>query len=430
MWMFRILFISWIFSLVSFSAVAKTIEIKSENFIFIGDVREADGRSLILELEQYRQAILQIVGVKNAKAEAVPVLIYAVRNTKELKLLTGRTDIGGVYKSTIDGPVFILNAQSGFKRGKRARYIALHEYTHHLLAAYTTGRFPLWFNEGLADYYATFEVTKDGNLVLGEAYKPYGSALSQRTWIPTNVIINSVNSYPSDNVSKRSNRASVSNFFYAQSWLAVHYFKTNKQEGAKLVKYLQLLNSGKSSIPAFTQAFGQTPEQYHSVFQRYFRANKFITITIKPNTDVRKHDFVLRHIEKGEAVFHQAEAMRFFSSESVSTAKIEAQYSMAARYLGETPWILAARADLASWENDYVKATNFLRRALDLAPNDTAVLRTAGMVLAYKNQKPETSNLAELNQAEGYLNRVLEVNPNDKGAEHYLDIVMFTLSMR
>lgn len=131
---FRVLFVGLVLSLISLAfsvpVSAKTIEIKSENFVFIGNVRETDGKALIRELEQYRQAVLQILGLKDIKPEIVPiriysVRIYSVRNSKELKLLTGRTDIAGVYKSTIDGPVFILSSQGGFRRGKRARYIAL-----------------------------------------------------------------------------------------------------------------------------------------------------------------------------------------------------------------------------------------------------------------------------------------------------------------
>ena len=215
-WGIRVLFVGLVLCLLPIAAFAKTIEIKSENFIFVGDVREKDGRALILELEQYRQAILQIIGIKDIKSETIPVRIYAARNSKQLKLLTGRTDIGGVYKSTIDGPVFILNAKSGFTRGKRARYIALHEYTHHLLAAYTKDRYPLWFNEGLADYYATFEVTKDGNLVIGRPYNPYGYPLSQQTWIPTNIIVNSVNNYPYKSTGRSARGMSTADFFYAQ----------------------------------------------------------------------------------------------------------------------------------------------------------------------------------------------------------------------
>ncbi|MCF6219703.1 MAG: hypothetical protein L3J65_01190 [Robiginitomaculum sp.] len=431
---FRALLVGLVFSLTGFcfsvTAVAKTIEIKSENFVFVGNVREKDGKALILELEQYRQAILQIVGIKDIKPEIVPVRIYAVKSSKELKLLTGRTDIAGVYKSTIDGPVFILNAKSGFKRGKRARYIALHEFTHHLLATYTRDRYPLWFNEGLADYYATFEVTKDGNLVIGRPYNPYGYPLSQQVWIPTNVIVNSVNNYPFQSTGRRARGMSTPDFFYAQSWLAVHYIKTNKQESAKMINYIGLLNGGKRSVPAFTQAFGQTPEQYHDVLRRYFRANKFSTITVKPNIDVREHDFTVRGVEKDEALFHLAEAMRFFSSQNVKTAKIEAQYDKAAKLLGETPLILAARADLASWENDYVRATDYLNKALAVAPDNAAVLKTAGIVLAYKNQEPESSDLAELKLAQKYLKHVLARNPNDKGAKHYLGKVEFTLSIR
>ncbi len=401
-------------------SAAKPLEIKSENFVFIGDLRETDAKALILELEQYRQAVLQLFGMENAKPEVVPVRIYSVRGDKELKLLTGRTDIAGVYKSTIDGPVFILNAKSGFRRGKQARHVALHEYTHHLLSAYTSEVFPLWFNEGLADYYATFEVKKDGNLVIGRPYNPYGYPLSQQTWMPTEVMVNSVSRYPYKSTGKSSRGLTPTNYFYAQSWLAAHYIKSTKGEAAKMVKYVNLINSGKRSLPAFEQAFGRTPEQFHQILRKYYRANRFSTVTVKPNIDVREHDFKARVMDKSEALFHRAEAMRFFSAANIKTAKIEAQYDKAAKLMGETAPILAARADLASWEDDYDKAGSYINQALALAPDNVAVLRTAGMVLTYKNEDPDKANLAELKKARDYLKQALRLNPKDIGAEHYL----------
>lgn len=414
-------------------AVAKSIEIKSENFVFVGNMRETDGKALILDLERYRQALLQIFGMKTVPPEIVPVRIYAVRGDKELKLLTGRTDIGGIYSSTVDGPMFILTAKNGFKKGNQARHIALHEYSHHLLSAYTKDYFPLWFNEGMANYYSTFEVNKDGNLVIGRPYNPYGYPLSQKKWMPTKMVVNAISNYPYQSTGRNSRGLTAASYFYAQTWLAVHYIKSHKEELPKMVKYVNLINSGKRAGPAFEQAFERTPEQFHQILKAYYKANKFSTVTVKPVTDVREHYFKVRVLGKGEALFLRAEAMRFFSAENVKTAQVVRQYDNAAKLLGETAEILAARADLASWESDYEKAELYMNQALALSPEDGTILKTAGMILAFKNEVPKDANMDELMQAKEYLIAALKKNPNDPGAKHYLEKVkniLFSIKMQ
>jgi len=400
-------------------ALAKTYEIKSENFVLVGSVRATDGKALLLELEQYRQAVLQLLGVTNSMLEIVPVRIYTASGDKGLKLLTGRTDIGGVYTTTIEGPIFILNSKSGFRRGKQARHIALHEYTHHLLATYSDQVYPRWYNEGLANYFSTFEVNKNGDIIIGRPYQPYGYALSQKTWMPTDVVVNSILSYPFKSTGKSTRGLSASNYFYAQSWLAVHYIMSTKTESPKLGAYIKNLNAKRGTGDAFEQAFGRTPEQFDVILKTYFKANKYSTRTIRPKVKIKDHTFHVRELSKAEAEFHKAEAMRFFSSHNVKTEQVVKQYDKAAGMLGETPAILAARADLATWGNEYEKAQGYINKALIHAPEDASILRTAGMALLYKNDAADSPNRDELDKARDLFKRAMIKNPNDIAAHYY-----------
>jgi len=404
----------------SVTAFAKSVEIKSENFVLVGSVREADGKALLLELEQYRQAILQMLGVQDPLPEIITVRIYTVSGDKELKLLTGRTDIGGVYQSTLEGPVFILNSQKGFRRGKQARHIALHEFTHHILAAYTHQIYPRWYNEGLANYFATFEVTKEGYIIIGRPNNPYAYTLSSKRWMSTNVLVNSVLSYPFRSTGKATRGLSTVDFFYAQSWLAVHYIQSVKGESAKLAEYVKIINEKRGVPNAFEQAFGRSPEEFEQQLKTYYKRNKYRTLTIKLKTPIRDHTFSVRQLNKGEAEFHKAEAMRFFSSDFVKTDQVRKQYDKAAKVLGETPEILSARADLATWDSDYKQAKTFIDKALDAEPENPNILRLAGMVLFYKNQT-EDSNISdtELEVARSFLKQALMQNPDDVAAHYY-----------
>ncbi len=405
--------------IVSSSAFAKTYEIKSENFVLVGSVRATDGKALLLELEQYRQAVLQLLGVTNPMPETVPVRIYTVRGAKGFELLTGRTDIRGLYTTRIEGPTFILNSKNGFRRGKGVRHIALHEYTHHLLATYSDQIYPRWYHEGLANYFSTFEVNKNGDLIIGQPYQPYAHALSQKTWMPTDVVVNSILSYPFKLNGKSTRGLSASSYFYAQSWLAVHYIMSTKTESPKLDAYIKNLNTKRGSGDAFEQAFGRTPAQFDTILKAYFKANKYATLTIRPKVKIKDHAVHVKELSKGEAEFHKAEAMRVFLRRNGKAEQVVKQYDKAAEMLGETPAILAARADLATWENAYEKAQGYINKAMVHGSGDASILRAAGTVLLSKNDTTDSPDKDELDKARRLFKRAMIKNPNDIAAHYY-----------
>jgi len=121
---------------------AKAIEIRSENFIISGDMRQKDGENLLRDLEVFRKNIFKMLGV-NGAPEIVPVKVYVAKNEKAMKYVTGTAGFGGVYTTTHNGPSFVLNGKHGFKKGGGARHIALHEYTHHIVGAYTMILMPI-----------------------------------------------------------------------------------------------------------------------------------------------------------------------------------------------------------------------------------------------------------------------------------------------
>lgn len=400
-------------------AFAKTVEAKSENFIFIGDVREKDARELLTELEQYRSAILQLLGV-NPESEQIPVRIYAAKNSKQLTKLTGLSGIGGVYRTTLDGPVFILSSEKGFRRGNRARHIALHEYTHHLLAAYQDNFYPRWYNEGLANYFATFEVNKNGGLVIGRPYNPYAYALSQRTWMPTSVVVNAIREYPFKSYSSSENVIGDSDYFYAQSWLAVHFFQSNKAESDKANKYIELLNSENRPKDLFNVAFGRSAEEFHKTMKAYYKKNKFNVMTIQPSFDIGSNPIKIRILDKTEAIFHRAEAMRFFEGQNVKPANITTEYVKFETKNGETARSIAAKAHLASREKEYEKAMSLMNNALALDNGNGDINRLAGIILIDKNKDADVPSTPEIKQARAHLKKALIANADDINAHfHY-----------
>ena len=408
-----------LFAIASRASFAKPIQIETENFILIGDLRESDGKNLLTELEQYRNVILQIMGDKNPMPELIKLRVYTVRGDRDLKLLTGRTDIGGIYNSTIEGPVFILNSKNGFKRGKQARHIALHEFTHHLLASYSRNVYPRWYNEGIANYYSTFQINKKGQIVIGRPYNPYAYALSQSNWMPMEVVTNSITNYPFKPGRKSGNGPTAANYFYAQSWLAVHYLQSTKGEFAKLRKYIKLLNKNGAKDKPFETAFGYSPKEFEKKLKAYYKKNRFSVITITLKDKAKQVGLTVKPLSKDEFEFHKAEAMRFIATKQVSTDQIMEQYQKAEKKLGETADILAAKADLYIRNKDFEKAQTAIKQALEKDPNSAHIQRMAGLVLMKKNEYSDVKNEAELKQAQKYFKQALLQNNNDAPAHFY-----------
>src|ERR1043165_716585 len=128
--------------------------------------------------------------------------------------------------------------------------VIFHEFTH-LLVNNTFSDAPVWFNEGLAEYYSTFSITDDQKVVLG---KPIGShvfLLRQNKILPLKTL------FAVDQRSPYYNERDKQSIFYAQSWALMHYLIVGKEGRAeKLGKFLQLMGPNMPVEQAFQQAFG------------------------------------------------------------------------------------------------------------------------------------------------------------------------------
>jgi tetratricopeptide (TPR) repeat protein len=403
----------------AFSA-AKTLEIQTENFTFIGDVSAADGKRLLTDLEQYREAIFQILGVAPAP-EYMRVRIYAVNSEKELEAITGRTGVAGVYTTTLSGPIFVLMAKGGFRRGNnQARQIALHEYTHHLLSAYSNNVYPRWYGEGLANYYSTFQIDKKGRIIVGRPYNFFGPALRSKNWMLMDVLINAVRDYPFKNYGgARRGTISDSELFYAQSWLAVHYLKSHPQLGPQLEKYIALINNKEQSSDSFGRAFGMTPTQFEAVLRKYIKTNKFSVLTITPKQKFSDTNIRVRILSKNMSVFHKAQAMRYFHTRKPNAKLAYAQFLKAETLLGSTAEIWAARADLAIREQKYDTAQTYIDKALALDDTSSEINRIAGAILVLANRQQNSVNFAALQKSRTYLKKALIADPDNVTAHYY-----------
>lgn len=407
------------------AAQAKPIEAKSENFILYGNVSKGNATSLLTDLEDYRAAIGLKLGISNLSREVIPVRIFTAMGPNEIEEITGAQGSAGVYLTKVDGPVFVLNSQGGFTRGKRARQVALHEYTHHLMASYSSDSYPRWFDEGIAEYLSTFKIDSKGRMSLGILDQNKARILEYVSWLPFETVFNSIRRYPFPNDDSRNTQL-VKSVFYAQSWLAVHYIQSNPEYSPKFVRYIDLLNQADTPVDAFEQAFDMTVAEFESVLKAYHESNRFKMFRI--SSDARTNPKIdIRTLTKSELALRHAEATRHFRPGKTGYAEAEKLYQKAEQDPALSIDIIISKALYLSDLKDIDEALALILPAAEANPENSEVQRVAGMALLIKNDTGDVPNAEEIAKARAYLKAAMILDSENIPA-HYFYAQTFLVS--
>lgn len=402
--------------LMSGFARAKPIEIKSENFVFYGDASEKRAKELIEGLEKYRAILFTIYNVETGP-EFIPVKIVGFKTQRELERVTGRDNIGGIYTTTLEGPLFLMATDDGLRQGKPGWNTAFHEYTHHIMAGFTRTAYPTWYNEGLAEYLSTFKIKDDGKFEIGLPREGRAWTLANLKWIPMEKLIGAVRGYPFRSTGGRANQNAQA-LFYAQSWLVVHYIQSHPEYSKKAADYFKRIDKFIPDENAFETAFGMSPEEFESIIRKYYKANKYPYKKVQLDKTVTISDVHVREISKAVIKAQQGDALRMLSGSEKGRATSRSYLEDAHEKLGVTESIIVSRALLALQESDYEAATDLAKQAVKLYPDSRHANRVLGIVslLAYKNLGAEHGSVET---ARIHLMKAMRAYPDDVTAHYY-----------
>ena len=145
------------------------LSLRSRNFFLVGNASDREMRRVALRLEQFRHALSQLTTWTNFDS-GVPTTVIVFRDDFSFlpykPLYNNRpADISGLFQSGLDMNYIALSASNGAHKN-HAYMVIFHEYVH-LLIRNNVPNAPVWLNEGLAEYYSTFEVSDGGRITLG-----------------------------------------------------------------------------------------------------------------------------------------------------------------------------------------------------------------------------------------------------------------------
>jgi tetratricopeptide (TPR) repeat protein len=245
-------------------------KVQSKNFLLVGNAREKEIRKVAARLEQFREAFLRLLPVEHFDS-SVPLTVIVFKDDESYRpfepFFSGQpAGVAGFFQSSPDVDYITLSVDS--KHVRRPDALAFHEYVH-LLVRNSYGHAPLWFNEGLAEYYSTFDIS-DGNkkVTLGNPVRTRVQTLRGRELLPLETLLRVDDSSP---YYKEHDKRDI---FYAESWALVHYLLSG-QRRTQLSAYLELLARGTTVDDAFRQAFRTDFITLENEFRAFVNLSKY-----------------------------------------------------------------------------------------------------------------------------------------------------------
>ena len=356
---------------------AEWVRVASPGIELLTDAAEKTGRQVLGRFEQIHRLFHQA----NIADSALPLRVFLFASEEEFQRYRDDTAVDGFYRSGIERDYIVMHA------GASSRRVAAHEYVHVVL---NQSRVPLpkWFDEGMAEFYSTFEVER-GRLSVGKPIEAHVALLSAEKWL---------------SAAQLSHR-DTTKLFYAQSWALVHMLNLGTAWRDGLPQFILLLEQGSPPEEAFVKAFGRTMGQAIADLPAYLRG--LLPATIAADID-RAAEIRIERIPTPLAALARADLALATGRRGLARTLLE----QAARVKPDSPEVAAGMATLALAEDRRDDARRHLEHAIALGSRDGATYFEYAMI--------ERDSGATLGRVDQLLEKTIAVNPNLADAQFLL----------
>lgn len=395
--------IAFIFSLSVKGQEETWTKVQTKNFTLIGNGDEIQIRQIGASLEQFREAFARLFTDINFTT-TVPTVILVFKDRASFE------------------PFNLKNGAGYFQTGKNQNYITLtlettgeqnaqgviyHEYVHSLVFN-TFGRgVPVWFNEGLAEYYSTLKVKDEQSIIVGDLIRSHTEQIKNQGLLSLNTLFSV--GYDSPYYNENDKR----NIFYAESWLLLHYLIQNEngKRLSALRKFLKLLNEGTETEKAFTQSFQMSYAEMAQGLLQYVLKKK----AIQPKVVSFENKFNLVTDVKSEAI-EEAEAFVYLGDllELLNRSGSEDYLKRAAELAPKSPNAQAALGIQKAKGGNYAEAKIYLQRAIEAGTKEYLAHYYYAEAISAEKSKTDFANgfaTEELNTMRNALKRAIELEP-------------------
>ncbi len=242
--------------------------VRSKNFFLVGNASEKEIHQVATRLEQFRDVFSRLF-TKAQFNSPVPTTVIVFKSDSSYRPFKPNPNVAGYFQTGED--VNYIMPLTTETRADDPFSTIFHEYVHLLVNNTLGATIPLWFNEGLAEYYSTFRMTDDRKVMLGKVISNHVFLLREQKLLPLRTL------FTVDQRSPYYNEGRKMSVFYVESWALLHYLiqGNNGQRREQLGTFLNLLGAGKPAEDAFKQAFQTDYEAVEKELKEYVRRNTY-----------------------------------------------------------------------------------------------------------------------------------------------------------
>jgi len=367
-------------------------------------------RNVASGLVRLRDVLSVVTKLKVRSPLPTRVYIFGDRRsfTPYCEAAMGRSErLSGVFFSHRDGNHVLID---GSEQG--VDHVVYHELTHYFLRNTVPADVPLWFNEGIAEFYSTFASHNDAVDV--------GLPVQEHiAWLRTQPLIPLKELFAIDHDSKEYHEGNRQGVFYAESWALVHYLMIGSPERREqLGTYVGLIASGRTIDDAFRTAFHGTYDDLERELRKYIHAfsMSYIRYTMADlkAKEVQTPQPLARDallVGLADLLLH-THAPHFGEVETFLGAALKANPSSADAY--------AEMGVAKSWQRQHAEAETYFEKAVQLGSRDAlpyvlygdSILRRLDASLRNSAGAPQ----ADIAKARDLFRKATELNPQSATA--------------
>src|SRR5215471_855069 len=399
---------------VAASAADKWTNVRSANFNLVGNATEPQIRAVAAELEQFRDAFTQVIGI-NSKTSTVGTTVVVFKNEESFRAVSGSNKGKTASSSSYFQPSEDTNYMA-VQVGAPIPRTAYHQYAHELMRDLPNA-VPLWFTEGIAEFFSNFEIlTKEKQFAVGKVIQEHVDVLRKGSYMPLDEL------FSVDRSSPQYNEREMTGIYHAESWALVNYLMvgSNATRQGQVGEFLKLIISGKPAGESFQGAFKTDTKSMLDEVERYIkdRTNwQNHAITLKDKGVIDK-DSKVRILTDAEAEFYSGDLL--LHANNLPDAGNHLQQAMKLDPKLASPQ--ASMAMLYYREDRTQEAIDYLKKAIELNPKDYL----SQYYYAYVLNKNGTSPLDDIDAKRSALGKAIELMPQFAAAYELLASINLT----
>ncbi len=332
----------------------------TDHFTLISNAGQRDTVRLGEQVERLRQVLATIASDMRVRS-AIPTKIFVFRNEASFRPYKMGTDgrprnVSGYFVGLPDGNFVALDASAG----QAPFTVVFHEFVHQWLQTNVPG-IPLWLDEGLAEFYSTFQSDHQSADI--------GRHIDRHVlWLRDNPLIPLAELFEIDRRSPDYNEGIRQGTIYAESWALVHMLMAGDPSlRPKVSGFAFQVAAGRDPVVAFEETMGMSLLEAERELKGYVHRAAFNYYRFQFRGPLGGGGELVRDIPRSDVLAELGELLVRSGGPELSALE-HLEEALAVDPENADAW--STLGLLRAVQGDRVSGERWLRRAVELEPDN------------------------------------------------------------